>query len=1465
MKSRLLMFIAILVAVCAWTTTVQAEDGTDVTETYLTNPSFEGTFEVFARPNADRTIDKPEGWTVTYTSGDANDFGNVGSTFVQDGVTWNAKSGSSYFIRQRWSANSTIGLSQEVKELAAGTYELKAAISNHVESGKLSTAKIYVKVGSQTYETLATASTATAESWNDYTVKFTIYEQTDVTIGLSSYHTSGTFKTAYDNFTLTQYEIDVDEAIVVLTAKKVEAETLIASTPKGQTTVLAALSTAIAEVDAAITEGTSEAVAAMITKLNKAMDAANESISAYTSLEELLTAANANKANYADYPGLSAFETAIGTAQGIYDAATSDVTAVTQAVATLEAAEKTCRLTQPLPADFTWIIENPDANNGYNGWTTTGVVKTPPSGEHWLGKEPANPYFDGGNWDGTGWTSTMSQSINGLPAGKYILKAVARASDQVTLTLAAKAGSSTQSTVCPAVNATAGAIWEAAEADSPEKKANDGKGYGWANNSVTIEILKGEDLVINFTATTAGNHQWFSVDQFELEYVSTDQNVAPTAPTTPAFTVPEQTKPLESGEYVIYHTASQKFLTSTGGGPVAANYGYTKVANAYAFDVTVSNEVKDTITMKQLSSKKFVNTSTSDNWSMLYGDYTAGVSKFLIKGVETGYNIASLSSRAGTGKALGMNDGATGDVISLYYDKGTAANIVFQFIKKEDFYTQDVLDYEAELVTYESKVAVYNAKVTLMAELSRANTLVAAHPGDYSVEATTVYETVVNAARGAYLNEEATLEEVKEATASIAPALNAYLMSIITADEENPVDVSFAIINGDFSQLATGWNGAVGTATGGSTNVYEMYQKSDFDMNQILKGLPAGYYQLAAQGFARATVNDKGVAYAAGTENIKSYLYAKAGDTKTEIKWVSLYSETNTGTAENMGFYANSTTEANTAFVAGKYNNSTSNFFLNEGEDLTIGTYYDGTFATNSWTCYDNFKLIYKGNSLNILIKDLEAEIELAKAVTGAMQNSVATALADAITDAEEAVEAEPAVKEDLEAAQTQLAEAVTAAKASIAVYAKLPAAIEEAEASSVAEEPAVVAAINTANEVYTTAEVDADGIAEAIKALKVAVNTQIAAGFTGNDYTALIVNPTIIQKGGIQSKPWGWEDSSNSGTNGNFSKEAGTEEAPKDTYLEAWNSNAATMVFDYNQTIILPNGIYQVGAATFTEVTNGNAVLYGNDVNTPMLVGAGFPTGVGNEKKEINTSLAVTVTNNELRIGIKTIGTLDKSWSGADFFTLTYLGADLDDLKVELNDSLTVATGLKTTASDFIVKAEMNKLEAAITEGNEAKTSEVLDEVYDAIGSLKTAITAARTSIGLCAALAELFQKATGLIEEYGDVVDPSALQTVLDKNLEIYQNQTDETDNAAILVAKAEMEAALAAYEKDIEDVGVNDVNADDVKVYVNGSSIVVEGADNYKIYTQGGILIANDAQLLPGIYIVEIAGQTVKIAVK
>jgi hypothetical protein len=145
--------------------------------------------------------------------------------------------------------------------------------------------------------------------------------------------------------------------------------------------------------------------------------------------------------------------------------------------------------------DMTEKIQNPNATDKNNGWTTTGNMNEPRNTESWTDANGKNDYmyFDGGNWSGTGWTTTMQQDIS-LPAGKYLLTAKGRASEGVTLTLSV--GES--SVELPHVGAS-GNVFD----------------RGWNDGYVEFETA-GEVASILVTATTAGNHEWFSVGDFRL-------------------------------------------------------------------------------------------------------------------------------------------------------------------------------------------------------------------------------------------------------------------------------------------------------------------------------------------------------------------------------------------------------------------------------------------------------------------------------------------------------------------------------------------------------------------------------------------------------------------------------------------------------------------------------------------------------------------------------------------------------------------------------------------------------------------------------------------------------------------------------------------------------------------------------------------------------------------------------------
>ena len=140
-------------------------------------------------------------------------------------------------------------------------------------------------------------------------------------------------------------------------------------------------------------------------------------------------------------------------------------------------------------------IANPNADDGNNGWTWTGSKNNPASNEPWTDADgnSTHKYFDGGNWSGSNWTTTMKQTIS-LPAGKFLLTAKGRAATNTTLTMAVGEASVNLPNI-----GNAGNVFN----------------RGWGDGSVEF-ITDGSDVEIIVTATAEPTHEWFSISDFRL-------------------------------------------------------------------------------------------------------------------------------------------------------------------------------------------------------------------------------------------------------------------------------------------------------------------------------------------------------------------------------------------------------------------------------------------------------------------------------------------------------------------------------------------------------------------------------------------------------------------------------------------------------------------------------------------------------------------------------------------------------------------------------------------------------------------------------------------------------------------------------------------------------------------------------------------------------------------------------------
>jgi hypothetical protein len=147
--------------------------------------------------------------------------------------------------------------------------------------------------------------------------------------------------------------------------------------------------------------------------------------------------------------------------------------------------------------DASGMIVNPHATGERkDGWTVQNVDIS--KGEAY-DSDSSNPYFN--YWSASSYTSSMKQTVSGLPAGQYTLSAMLRGSSNVTITLAVASGNESQQTNFIGTGTTA-------TGDLP---------MGWQRVMLPVlNVKKGEELTI--TLKTTGS-SWWSADNFQLTLV----------------------------------------------------------------------------------------------------------------------------------------------------------------------------------------------------------------------------------------------------------------------------------------------------------------------------------------------------------------------------------------------------------------------------------------------------------------------------------------------------------------------------------------------------------------------------------------------------------------------------------------------------------------------------------------------------------------------------------------------------------------------------------------------------------------------------------------------------------------------------------------------------------------------------------------------------------------------------------
>lgn len=147
-------------------------------------------------------------------------------------------------------------------------------------------------------------------------------------------------------------------------------------------------------------------------------------------------------------------------------------------------------------------IRNPDANEELEGWTVSNLSTN--TGEASDG-EAQNVYWN--QWKANGLSSSMTQTVMGLPAGDYVVSALLRGGSNVTLTLQAMPGDSIPGTESASLSGVGSATQEGSDYQ-----------YGWMLVTLpAITLAEGETLTITATGEGEGS-AWWSADHFHLDY-----------------------------------------------------------------------------------------------------------------------------------------------------------------------------------------------------------------------------------------------------------------------------------------------------------------------------------------------------------------------------------------------------------------------------------------------------------------------------------------------------------------------------------------------------------------------------------------------------------------------------------------------------------------------------------------------------------------------------------------------------------------------------------------------------------------------------------------------------------------------------------------------------------------------------------------------------------------------------------
>lgn len=186
------------------------------------------------------------------------------------------------------------------------------------------------------------------------------------------------------------------------------------------------------------------------------------------------------------------------------------------------AAEAVAALQTILVGEYNYVKENYNSNAAetygmtIDKWigtaTSGGNEDTPQTNSNQKWGNTATTYYEQGKngWGSSAWTLNYSITKT-LPAGEYVLKIAARASEGTTAQLKATVGEETITENLPNVSATGKGITTSGVASFDEGEfANNNNGYGWQWRYLIVKLDEEKEVTFQIDASANSYNQWCS-------------------------------------------------------------------------------------------------------------------------------------------------------------------------------------------------------------------------------------------------------------------------------------------------------------------------------------------------------------------------------------------------------------------------------------------------------------------------------------------------------------------------------------------------------------------------------------------------------------------------------------------------------------------------------------------------------------------------------------------------------------------------------------------------------------------------------------------------------------------------------------------------------------------------------------------------------------------------------------------